>query len=267
VAGARWRRYEAGCLLDPVPVVLLPDLGVGGLSHAGALESAGRFGRRAIAIDLPGSGGSSQARAGWRVGRIARGLGELLDALRLRQIDLVAMGLGGVVARSFASIFPGRVRSLVTLDSPIRRLDPESARRLETARRRPRELAGLLASGLPQSLPEEVRRALVELLLAVGPSRLARPFRWLRVEDLGRGERGLARRSAPSRSTPWKALYSSPEHPGFAEANELAGVEARLVGDLASSEVLWSVLEEMSGLAGHDHGGSGTAPAHDRNVG
>jgi pimeloyl-ACP methyl ester carboxylesterase len=254
--------------VDPVPAVLLPDLGVGGLSHAGALGSAGRFGRRGIAIDLPGSGGSSEARAGWRVGRIARGIGELLDALRLRRVDLVAMGLGGVVARSLVSTFPKRVRSLVTLDSPIRRLDPESARRLETALRRPRELAGVLESGLPQSLPEEVRSALVELLLAVGPKRLAQPFRWLRVEDLGRGERGLARTSAPSPSTPWSALFSSPEHPGFAEAKELASVEARLVGGLANgSELLWSVLDEMSGLAGHDHGGSGTAPAHDRNVG
>jgi hypothetical protein len=137
VHGVRWRRYEAGSSDDPVPAVLLPDLGIGGRVFTHVMDGAAKAGRRAIAVDLPGSGGSAHARLSRNPFRVARGVEALLGALRLGRVDLVGLGYGGVLARWVAASRPDRIRTLVTVDTPVARLSPAFRDRVQAAGRSP----------------------------------------------------------------------------------------------------------------------------------
>ena len=123
VLGLRWRRYEAGELRDPVPAVLIPDFGTSGRIFEGALRAAGARGRRAIALDLPGDGGSARERRRRGPGRTARRLAALLGILRLERVDLVGLGFGELVARRLARDRPDAVRMLLALDAPTEGTD------------------------------------------------------------------------------------------------------------------------------------------------
>ncbi|MGH8298660.1 MAG: alpha/beta fold hydrolase [Steroidobacteraceae bacterium] len=74
--------------------------------------------RRSIfAPDLPGFGDSDPpAEAG--VGEHAAAIGDFLDAMRLRQIDLLGHGFGALVAAELAAARPGQVRRLVLVSPP-----------------------------------------------------------------------------------------------------------------------------------------------------
>lgn len=102
------------------------DLGVDGgmptvlLTHLGAtldewdprIVDALAAGRRVIAVDLPGVGGSTG-----RVPRTIKGMADaaqaFVSALGLTRIDLVGFSLGGFVAQQVALEAPGLVRRLV----------------------------------------------------------------------------------------------------------------------------------------------------------
>nr|WP_211113339.1 alpha/beta fold hydrolase [Azospirillum endophyticum] len=73
--------------------------------------------RRAIAVDLPGHGGSTADVGSGRVADFAPWLVEFLDGLELPRVHLVGHSMGGYVARELAALVPGRVASLTLLSS------------------------------------------------------------------------------------------------------------------------------------------------------
>ncbi|MBO9648933.1 MAG: alpha/beta hydrolase [Variovorax sp.] len=74
--------------------------------------------RRAIAMDTVGFGDSAAGDAPASIEQWARVACELLDALRLDQIDVVGHHTGGVIAVELAAAFPLRVRRLVLSSTP-----------------------------------------------------------------------------------------------------------------------------------------------------
>ncbi|MBB3179342.1 alpha/beta fold hydrolase [Variovorax sp. Sphag1AA] len=74
--------------------------------------------RRAIAMDTVGFGDSAAGDAPVSIELWGRVACELLDALRLDQIDVVGHHTGGVIAIELAAAFPQRVRRLVLSSTP-----------------------------------------------------------------------------------------------------------------------------------------------------
>jgi pimeloyl-ACP methyl ester carboxylesterase len=242
----RYRRYEEGSVDDPVPALLLPDVGVGARAYARVLEQAGASGRRAIALDLPGSGASGPGRGRRTPKRLAAELGALLEILRLSRVDVFGLGLGGVFARSLALERPHLVRALVTLDAPVLRLGPALQERVEVALSDPSGLPSLLLSANILDVPgfsgDELRRA-----LAWHPAReFARPLRALplRVGSGDAPELDPDRLGTPA--VPWLALFSRSDDPGHADVHKVPGVRAvTWDAGLTRPEVFWQALEEF----------------------
>ena len=74
--------------------------------------------RSVFAPDLPGFGDSDPPPPGAGVAEHAAAVGDFLDAMRLRQVDLLGHRFGGLVAAELAATRPGQVRRLV-LVSPL----------------------------------------------------------------------------------------------------------------------------------------------------
>ncbi len=131
--GARLYARELGPRSADVPVVLLHGLGAASHYWVETAIDLARSGRTVIVPDAPGSGKSDPPAPGigWGIpGRVAA-VSALLDALRLRQIDLVGHSLGGWTAGAFALAEPHRVRRLVLVDSAgFTKLDPEAEKAL-----------------------------------------------------------------------------------------------------------------------------------------
>ncbi|PWC90511.1 alpha/beta hydrolase [Azospirillum sp. TSH100] len=99
-----------------VPVLLLHGFAGDRLTwqfNLSALSSR----RRAIAVDLPGHGGSTPDVGSGRVADFAPWLVEFLDGLELPQVHVVGHSMGGYVARELAGLAPDRVASLTLLSS------------------------------------------------------------------------------------------------------------------------------------------------------
>lgn len=75
-------------------------------------------GRAAVALDLPGSGGSAPApgfEPGWLT--FADAVIDVADALDLERFELVGHSMGGGIALAAAALHPDRVRRLVLVDA------------------------------------------------------------------------------------------------------------------------------------------------------
>lgn len=70
-------------------------------------------GRSIFAPDLPGFGDSDPPPAAAGPAEHAAAIGDFLDSMRLRQIDLLGHGFGALVAVELAALRPGQVRRLV----------------------------------------------------------------------------------------------------------------------------------------------------------
>jgi poly(3-hydroxyalkanoate) depolymerase len=95
------------------PLLLLMGLG-GNLEMWAPFEDA-LDGRRVrtIAVDAPGTGGSSRYRLPRRMCGLARTMQGLLDELGEEQVDVLGVSFGGVLAQQLAHQAPDRVRRLV----------------------------------------------------------------------------------------------------------------------------------------------------------
>lgn len=94
------------------PVLLLHGIGGGRGMWQGTSGSLAAAGFDAIAVDLPGYGGSIDVPPGG-IAHMAEAVGELLDALDLTGVGMVGHSMGGMVAQEFAATSPGRLRALV----------------------------------------------------------------------------------------------------------------------------------------------------------
>jgi poly(3-hydroxyalkanoate) depolymerase len=132
-----------------------------------------------VRFDVPGVGGSPLPRMPYRLPRLARLLGRLLDQLGYGTVDLLGISWGGGLAQQFALchrgrcrrlvlaatgtgmlMVPGRPKVLARMATPRRYLDPDYAERI----------AADLYGGSARSDPS-LARALLHGRTRVGPRR------------------------------------------------------------------------------------------------
>ncbi|MBV9698285.1 MAG: hypothetical protein JO005_15285 [Gammaproteobacteria bacterium] len=94
------------------------DLPGSARSLAPFLGLAGRD-RSAYAPDLPGSGESDPPPAGAGIPECALALGDFIDTMRLRRLDVLAVRAGSAVAVELALAHPAQVQRLVFLSVPL----------------------------------------------------------------------------------------------------------------------------------------------------
>src|SRR6516164_6701708 len=120
-AGLRLRYLELG--EGPgVPVLLLHGFGAD-LNTWMFTQPALAEGRRVVALDLPGHGGSSKELPDAGGESLAAIVGKALAALGIERMHLVGHSMGGGIASSFALRQPERVATLTLLASAL--LGPE----------------------------------------------------------------------------------------------------------------------------------------------
>lgn len=245
----RFRLRERGLLADPVPVLLLPDVGLSSALFERILESATQCRRRAIGVDLPGFGASRLTGGGLGPQRVAEWLAQLLRALRIPRADLVGYGWGGLVARVLAVRASAQVRSLITLESPLDRLDGAFRKRWDEAHRNPEVLRRRLRRELPAYLSARQRQQLEHDLEIVPARLLSRAYRELPI----RRRRGRPTSDDPvlslgaPPSQPWLAVHAltsseaSPAEPGQTAVRREFWPEP-----LGGGDRIWVALEQLA---------------------
>ena len=73
--------------------------------------------RSVYAPDLPGSGASDGPAGRMTIANLGAAIADLLDQLRLREVDLIGCGRGALVAFELAALRPGEIRRLVFADN------------------------------------------------------------------------------------------------------------------------------------------------------
>lgn len=101
-----------------LPVVFVHSFG-GNTTHWAAQLEHLRHTRRAIALDLRGSGKSGPPDDGdYSIEALARDVASVVDSLDLRRLVLVGHSQGATTALAYAGAHPERVAGLVLIDSP-----------------------------------------------------------------------------------------------------------------------------------------------------
>jgi pimeloyl-ACP methyl ester carboxylesterase len=133
--------------------------------------------RSIFAPDLPGFGDSDPPR-GAGLGVLAAAIGDFLDGMRLRQIDLLGHGFGALVAVELATARPNQVRRMVLVSPPSTaegnpRIQPGLPAEAVMPRRAGAAMDGnhlleewgrAVAYGGPDATPEIVNAAMAERL-------------------------------------------------------------------------------------------------------
>lgn len=92
--------------------------------------------RSVYAPDLPGSGASDAPAGRLTIANCAAAVADLLDQLRLREVDVIGCGRGALVAFELAALRPREIRRLLyvgqqqpsaALAQPLRQLDEDCA--------------------------------------------------------------------------------------------------------------------------------------------
>jgi pimeloyl-ACP methyl ester carboxylesterase len=113
-----WTAYPSGGGFDErLPVVCLHHAGGSGRVFAPMLRELGHD-RSVYAPDMPGHGSSDSAGAKTSVADFAGALGDFLDSLRLRAVDLFGYQLGALVAAELAIARPQQVRRVMLWGAP-----------------------------------------------------------------------------------------------------------------------------------------------------
>lgn len=127
--------------------------------------------RSAFAPDLPGFGQSDAPEAPLSIADRAAAIGDFLDSMRLRQVDVLGCGLGALVALDLALSRPGIRRVVVIAVPPIEILTAPGA---------PETPAG---PGMPAA-PAEAAAGARQYPLGAQLARLARPVLALCPRDM-----------------------------------------------------------------------------------
>ena len=113
-----WTAYPSGGGFDErVPVVCLHHGGGSGRVFASMLRELGHD-RSVYAPDLPGHGSSDTAGAKTSVADFAGAIGDFVDSLRLRAVDVFGYQLGALVAAELAIARPQQVRRVMLWAAP-----------------------------------------------------------------------------------------------------------------------------------------------------
>jgi pimeloyl-ACP methyl ester carboxylesterase len=113
-----WTAYPSGGGFDErTPIVCLHHSGGSGRLFAPMLKELGND-RSIYAPDLPGHGSSDAANGKASVADLAAAIGDFLDGLRLRQVDLFGYQLGAAIAAELAIARPQQIRRLMLWGVP-----------------------------------------------------------------------------------------------------------------------------------------------------
>ncbi|MDE2447720.1 MAG: alpha/beta fold hydrolase [Gammaproteobacteria bacterium] len=215
---------SGGGFEEGTPLLCLHPSTHSGRTFARFLAVAG-VRRSVFAPDLPGFGESDPPAARAGIAEHAAAIGDFLDAMRLRQIDLLGHRFGALVAAELAAMRPGQVRRLVLVSPPPAsdgtEVDPvptaDGSHLLEELRRTmaycgpgapPERVAGALAERLRNGV-QAAAASTAERGYALR-SRLAQltiPLLVLRLRDEVAADKGQAR-DVPARAR----LIELPEH-------------------------------------------------------
>ncbi|UFN51766.1 3-oxoadipate enol-lactonase (plasmid) [Roseomonas sp. OT10] len=100
------------------PLLLLHSLGTDHRIWDGPAEAL-RQNFRLILPDLRGHGLTTVTPGPYDIGRLARDMLALLDALGIERAHVAGVSIGGMVAQAMAALAPERVRSLVLVDTAM----------------------------------------------------------------------------------------------------------------------------------------------------
>jgi pimeloyl-ACP methyl ester carboxylesterase len=103
---------------EGTPLICLHGARGSGRAFTGLLALIGRD-RSVYAPDLPGHGESDGSPEPMSVAEYAAAIGDFLDAMRLRQVDLLAQGAAAVLATELALTRGAQVRRLVLVSVPL----------------------------------------------------------------------------------------------------------------------------------------------------
>ncbi|MGH8276361.1 MAG: alpha/beta fold hydrolase, partial [Steroidobacteraceae bacterium] len=103
---------------EGTPLLCLHGSPGSGRVFSGFLPLAGRD-RSVYAPDLPGCGESDPLPRTPGVADYAAAIGDFLDNMRLRHVDVLGHGAGAVLAAELALSRPGQVRRLVMVSVPL----------------------------------------------------------------------------------------------------------------------------------------------------
>lgn len=160
-AGLRWRCLEAG---DGLPVVLLHGFPEDSTSWDRTIPALAAAGRRVIAPDLKGYGGSDKPTPGgvhgdYRPSRLADEVAQLLATLAAEsgqeQIDVVGHDWGGILLSALLARHPELLRSAALLNAPVARFVPWA----------PVHVYAFNVPGLPEALFRRDPRGFVRRIL------------------------------------------------------------------------------------------------------
>ncbi len=113
-----WTAYPSGGGFDErTPLLCLHHAGGSGRFFAPMLRELGND-RSVYAIDLPGHGTSDAPTAKFSVADLAGAIGDFLDSLRLRSIDVFGYQLGTLIGAELAIARPQQVRRMMVWGVP-----------------------------------------------------------------------------------------------------------------------------------------------------
>jgi len=159
------------------PVLFLHGLGTNLTSWNPQIQAMIDAGFRPIVPDLPGFGETPNIEGGWSLAGVSEELGKFLDHLELKQVDLIGLSMGGVIAQQFAIDQPERIRRMV-LTATFPNLRPDNFSQalylgkrfvLNYFRGRNRQAAIVANNIFPGEDQAELRKTLEEQILAADP--------------------------------------------------------------------------------------------------
>jgi len=113
-----WTAYPSGGGFDEgTPLICLHHSGGSGRLFAPILTELGND-RSVYAPDLPGHGSSDPAGSKATIADLAGAVGDFIDAMRLRTVDLFGHQLGALVATELAILRPAQVRRIMLWGVP-----------------------------------------------------------------------------------------------------------------------------------------------------
>jgi len=113
-----WTAYPSGGGFDErTPLLCLHHAGGSGRFFAPMLRELGAD-RSVYAVDLPGHGTSDAPTAKFSVAELAGAIGDFLDSLRLRSVDVFGYQLGSLIGAELAIARPQQIRRMMVWGVP-----------------------------------------------------------------------------------------------------------------------------------------------------